>query len=636
MSFIIGTAGHVDHGKSQLIKALTGTETDRLKEEKKRGITIELGFASLALPDGNVAGIVDVPGHEKFIKNMLAGAGGMDLVLLVVAADEGVMPQTREHIEILELLAVKKGIVVITKADLCDAEWLSEMKKETAQELVGTFLEGSPMLEVSSHTGQGIEDLKALINTQLLQTEARSHALPAQLPIDREFIMPGFGTVVTGTLLEGIIAEGDELMLYPSEVPVRVRSVQVHGQAKTQAVAGQRTAINIVAQKMPQSVKGAVLAKPGSLKISHMLDVKVTLTQNCARTVENGSRLHFHYGTAATLCKITLLDAESLKAGESAYAQLTFAEPVATKKGDRFVLRFYSPTETVGGGVVLESMPQKHKRFNEKALAELRIKENGSENARFYQQMYELSADFPQVKKLPDLTLKTDGELQTLIAEGITEGVLVPIADKYVLHTGFLSELFKNLEHTIADYHTLNPISAGLKRDELKAKTIKTQDTALIDGILAYFEDKGYIKTISGRIALKSFAPQYTPADEKAINQIEKTALEQKYNLPEKAELLNVPAHEKQIYERCLTALIENGTLLVISDQFFIHNQNMQELKALMQNYFETNRGITLAQFRDLTQSSRKFALALLEYFDRRAYTIKTGDERIKKNDFLN
>lgn len=636
MSFIIGTAGHVDHGKSQLIKALTGTETDRLKEEKKRGITIELGFAALELPSGDTAGIVDVPGHEKFIKNMLAGAGGMDIVLLVVAADEGVMPQTREHIEILELLAVKKGIVVITKCDLCDAEWLAEIKNETAQELVGTFLQNAPILEVSSHTGQGIAELKALINSQLLETDERSRALPAQLPIDREFIMPGFGTVVTGTLLEGEIAEGDELMLYPAEALVRVRSIQVHGKAKQQAVAGQRTAINIVAQKMPQTLKGAVLAKPGSLKISQMLDVKVTLTQSCARTVENGSRLHFHYGTEATLCKINLLNAQSLSAGESAYAQLTFTQPVATKKGDRFVLRFYSPTETVGGGVVLESMPVKHKRFNQKVLEELAVKENGSESDRFYQQVYERGNSFPTVKKLAELTLKPVEELNQLLENGVKQGILLEILGKYFLHTEFLEELFKTVEKTLLDYHANNPISAGLKRDELKAKSIKTQDMALLDGILAYFEEKNYIKTLEGRIALKSFEPTYTPADEKAIQKIEKLALEQKYNLPEKNDILNVPPHEKAVYERCLSSLIENGKLIVVSEQFFIHKNNMDALKMLMQNYFEEHNAITLAQFRDLTQSTRKYALALLEYFDRRAYTIKTGNERIKKNDFLN
>ena len=351
---VIGTAGHVDHGKTALVRALTGVDTDRLAEEKRRGLTIELGFARLDFPDGSCAGVVDVPGHEKFIKTMLAGAGGIDLAMLVVAADEGFMPQTVEHLNILSLLGVRRGVVVLTKCDLADADWLAMARADLAARVKGTFLENAPVVETSAATGQGIEDLRETLHALVRQTREKSARVPFRLPIDRVFSVDGFGTVVTGTLIEGALHVGGEAELLPSGTRSRVRNLQVHGENTAIAVAGQRVAVNLAGIKKTDVIRGDTLAEPDSVRVSRLLDVRLSCLRDSERTVENGSRVHFCHGTAARLAKVVLLDRDALAPGESAYAQLRFTEDVAAKCGARFVIRFYSPLETIGGGIILK------------------------------------------------------------------------------------------------------------------------------------------------------------------------------------------------------------------------------------------------------------------------------------------
>lgn len=340
---IIGTAGHVDHGKTLLIQALTGIDTDRLVEEKKRGITIELGFAHLDWPDGTQAGIVDVPGHEKFIRNMLAGAGGIDLAMLVIAADDGVMPQTVEHLDILTLLGIQDGLVVITKADLVDPEWLEMMREEVAERIKGSFLEGKPIVTVSACTGQGIPELKDMLRSLVQKAEEKSLRIPFRLPIDRVFSVDGFGTVVTGTLIEGSMKEGDLAELVPSGTQTRIRNLQVHGKNAETAYAGQRVAINLANVKKTDIQRGDVVAKPGTVRISRMLDVRLRNLPDSDRIIKNDSQVHLFHGTAQLLAKVVLFGREELKPGESCYAQLRLTEPIASKNGDRFVIRFFLP-----------------------------------------------------------------------------------------------------------------------------------------------------------------------------------------------------------------------------------------------------------------------------------------------------
>ena len=376
---IIGTAGHIDHGKTTLIKALTGCNTDRWKEEQERGITIDLGFAFFDLPNGDRAGIVDVPGHEKFIHNMVTGVCGMDMVLLVIAADEGIMPQTKEHMDILHLLGIQKCIVVLNKMDLVDPEWLELMEEEVRDQLQDTFLKDAPVVKVSAVTGEGLKELTdEIVKMETSEVQEKEiHTIP-RLPIDRVFTISGFGTIVTGTLISGIIRKDDTLQLYPWNAPCKVRNIQVHGKNVDECSAGQRVAVNLTGIKKEDISRGDVLASPNSMKGTTLLDVKLKILKDSNRIVKNRSRLHLFTGTSEVLCRAILLDRDEVKAGEECFAQLRLEQELALRKGDRFVVRFYSPMETIGGGEVLEPNPKAKRRFKEEALEELRRKEAGS------------------------------------------------------------------------------------------------------------------------------------------------------------------------------------------------------------------------------------------------------------------
>lgn len=406
---IIGTAGHVDHGKTALIKALTGIETDRLAEEKKRGITIELGFAHIEWPDGTQAGIVDVPGHEKFIKNMLAGAGGIDLAMLVVAADEGFMPQTVEHLNILTLLGIKDGLIVITKKDMVDEEWLDMIKQDVKERAKGTFLEGKPIMCVSAYTGEGIAELKEELYKLVSKAGEKNMRAAFRLPIDRVFSVDGFGTVVTGTLIEGSMNEGDAAELVPGGAETRIRNLQVHGNTVKTAYAGQRVAVNLAGLKKTDVQRGDCVAKPNTVRVSRMLDVKLMNLKNSGRVITNDMQVHLYHGSAVMLAKVVLLERDALEPGESGYAQLRMTEPIAAKNGDRFVIRFYSPLETIGGGVILDDAPMKHKRNVPSVIEALKIKEGGSAADRVLQLIDEAGMALPTAAKL-NAKLNIDAE----------------------------------------------------------------------------------------------------------------------------------------------------------------------------------------------------------------------------------
>ena len=378
-NIIIGTAGHIDHGKTTLIKALTGRNTDRWEEEQRRGITIDLGFTYFDLKSGDRAGIIDVPGHERFINNMVAGVVGMDLVMLVIAADEGIMPQTREHMDILGLLGIKKSILVLNKCDLVDEEWLELVEEEIKEELKGTFLEQAPIVHVSAATGEGIDHLKEVIEMVAREEveEKEIHTIP-RLPVDRVFSLSGFGTIVTGTLISGKITKDTTLCMYPIQRECKIRSIQVHGKEVDECFAGQRVAINLSNIKKSELQRGYVLAPPESMKNTMMLDVKMKVLESSVRILKNHTRLHLFTGTSEILCRAVLLDKEEIGPGEEGYVQLRLEEEIALRRGDKFVVRFYSPMETIGGGVVLEPNPSKKKRFHPETIEELKRKEGGS------------------------------------------------------------------------------------------------------------------------------------------------------------------------------------------------------------------------------------------------------------------
>lgn len=626
---IIGTAGHVDHGKTALIKALTGIDTDRLQEEKKRGITIELGFAHLDWPDGTQAGIVDVPGHEKFIRNMLAGAGGIDLAMLVVAADEGFMPQTIEHMNILTLLGIKDGLTVITKADMVDPEWLEMMQEEIGDRVKGTFLEGKPVYTVSAYTGQGIPELKAKLYELVQKAGEKSARIPFRLPIDRVFSVDGFGTVVTGTLIEGCVQEGEPAELVPSGAATRIRNLQVHGKSVQTAYAGQRVAVNLGGLKKSDVMRGDTVAKPGTVSVTRMLDVKLTNLADSKRIISNDMQVHLYHGAAVQLCKVVLLDRDELLPGDSCYAQLRMTENLACKHGDRFVIRFYSPLETIGGGVILDDMPRKHKRNVPAVLEALKIRESGSQGDRALQVLREFNLALPDKKKLAAKLQETeealDEELSALLSSG---QVVEPLPGRYIASTA-LDAVAASCKTLLSGYHKQNPLHAGMKTAELRQKIFKSMEQTAADGILNELCREGLIRKEADRYALGDFSIHYTKRQTaikaKLLDIYEKAGIE-----PGTVEEISAlfPANERADLKQVMDSVLSSGELIMLSPQLCYSPAAYQKALEAAKAHFAENETITLAQLRDALGTSRKFALAILEYFDKNYYTRKEGDAR--------
>ena len=524
---IVGTSGHVDHGKTCLIKALTGIDTDRLKEEQKRGITIELGFANLPNEEGLHIGIIDVPGHEKFVKNMLAGIGGIDLVLLVIALDEGVMPQTVEHFEILKMLHIRQGIIVFTKADLVDEDWAEMVEEDVSSLVEGSFLEHADRIRVSAFTGQNIPELKKMILEKVRSVGLRrSEPELFRLPIDRVFTMEGFGTVVTGTLLEGSCKAGEEVMVYPQERILKIRGIQSHGQKEDEAYAGQRTAINLANVKKEDLLRGEVLAAPGTLTNSTFLDVKITLFSNTDRLLKNGDRVHFNYGSAQTIAKAVLLDKDSIGAGESAYAQLRFDTPLAVKRTDRFIIRFYSPVETFGGGIILDSCPGKHKRHQEELISALQIRETGTDDEILELVLKEESIHFPSVHMLAAKLNWTDNETESRMETLKKQKKALSLNDGNFFHKAFWERMTDKTTEILTAFHKENPIAQGMEKEEIKSRLLASfylKDAKKGDVLLNELLKRGIITASGSTVAAAGFSAQYSDAHSDMRNSMIKT-----------------------------------------------------------------------------------------------------------------
>ena len=626
-NIIIGTAGHVDHGKTALIKALTGIETDRIKEEKKRGITIELGFAYLDLPDGEKAGIIDVPGHEKFVKNMLAGAGGIDLALLVIAADEGFMPQTREHLGILSLLNIPEGIIVITKKDMVDEDWLEVVCEDIRNEVKGTFLENAQMIAVSSYTGEGIEELRQAIFQLIDQkTQIKNLDIPFRIPIDRIFSVEGFGTVITGTLIEGKMKVGDPVTIYPSRLESRIRNLQVHSHDVEEAYAGQRVAVNLAGLKKADLNKGDVVAAPNSMHTTMMIDIKLTVLKDCEREILNATRLHLYHGARDVLCKIVLLDRDSISAGESCYAQLRLEEEIAVKTGDRFVLRFYSPLETIGGGVVLDSNPFKHKRNDPQVLESLNIKENGSDKEKISAALKDYSSRFETLDFLQVQTAIPKEQFDQQIQKLVKDKIAFRISDNVVIHVDYLNHLKDVAVKMLTAYHAENPLRDGMKRDEFRGKLIKYEDMSVVDKITDSLVNRKVLKIVNGCVALYDFEAQTDNNQEL----IEKAFYEGGFS-PESPDQIAARFPKIKNFKAVLEALVNSGKLVRVEDKILLHVDYYNKALEMAKEHIAKNGQITLAEMRDLMGASRKFAVAVLEYWDRRNITKKVGDARVLK-----
>lgn len=626
-NIIIGTAGHVDHGKTALIKALTGIETDRIKEEKKRGITIELGFAYLDLPDGEKAGIIDVPGHEKFVKNMLAGAGGIDLALLVVAADEGFMPQTREHLGILSLLNISEGIIVVTKKDMVDEDWLEIVCDEIRQEVQGTFLENAQIIPVSSYTGEGIEQLRQAIFTMIDQkTQIKNLDVPFRIPVDRIFSVEGFGTVITGTLIEGTMKVGDPVTVYPSRIESRIRNLQVHSQDVQEAYAGQRVAVNLAGLKKTDLNKGDVIAVPDSMHTTMMIDIHLTVLKDCDREIRNATRLHLYHGARDILCKIVLLDRDSVGAGESCYAQLRLEEEIAVKTGDRFVLRFYSPVETIGGGVILDSNPFKHKRNDAVVLESLKLKEGGSDREKISVALRDYSARFETLDFLQIQTGIPKEQFDQQINKLIKDKVAFRVSDNVVIHTDYLNRLKDSAVKLLESYHKENPLREGMKKDEFRNKLIKYEDISVVDKITDSLVNRKVLKYVNNCVALADFEVQ----QDNNQQEIENAFLQGGFS-PESPDQIAARFPKVKNFKQVLESLVNTGKLVRVEEKILLHADYYNKALTLAKEHVDQNGQITLAEMRDLMGASRKFAVAVLEYWDKRGITKKVGDARTFK-----
>lgn len=624
---IIGTAGHVDHGKTLLVKALTGIDTDRLMEEKKRGITIELGFAHLDWPDGTQAGIVDVPGHEKFIKNMLAGAGGIDLAMLIIAADDGVMPQTVEHLDILTLLGVKDGLIVITKADTVDPEWLEMMQEEITEKTKGSFLEGKPIVAVSAYTGQGIPELKEMLRHLVQKAEEKSLRIPFRLPVDRVFSVDGFGTVVTGTLIEGSIKEGDLAELVPSGAQTRIRNLQVHGKDVEMAYAGQRVAINLAGLKKTDIQRGDVVAKPGTVRISRMLDVRLKNLPGSGRIIQNDSQVHLFHGAAVLLAKVVLFGQDELKPGESCYAQLRLTEPIASKNGDRFVIRFFSPLETIGGGLILDDQPRRHKRSDPKIREILRIKESGSRDDLTVQLLAEFGTRLPTAAQLMAKLQREEADIQDELYNLCGRGLAVEaLPDRYIAASA-VDKVWKDCQDILTLYHKQNPLHAGIQSAELRQKLCKGMERSCADALIGILHHEGKIRKHGDRYALSDFTVILTKRQRVIREKLLQVYTSSGIETPITDHVMEgFPSNERPEAKQVLESLITSGDLILLTPQICLYRDVYTTILQAARTHFETNDSLTLAQLRDLLNTSRKYSQAIIEYFDKVHITRKDGD----------
>jgi len=629
---IVGTAGHIDHGKTTLIKALTGRNTDRLKEEQERGISIDLGLTYFDLPRGKRVGIIDVPGHEKFIKNMLAGVAGIDIVMLVIAADEGVMPQTVEHLAILDLIGVDKGFVVLTKTDLVDEEWIEMVKEDIREKLAGTFLEGAPIVPVSSTKKTGIDEVINLIDKLSMEIEDRQVDDMPRLPIDRVFSVQGFGTVVTGTLLSGLINVGDEVEIFPKNIIGRIRSLQVHGVNTETAYAGQRVAINLAGVKKDDIERGDVVAPVNSMKATNMLDVKVKAIDSIDRIIENRTRLRLYIGTKEVLTRIVLLDREELNPGEEAYAQLRLEESVVAKRGDRFILRFYSPMFTIGGGEILEPNPAKKKRYDQKAIEELKIKEKGDLKDVIEKIILDNSKAFPTIKEISKSTAMLEEKVMMDVNNLKEEGKVVLFnltKDLHVIHMDYYNYIKSMILNHLEQYHKRFPLRIGVLKEEIRSKYLNNAKPLVGEKLIDLLIKEGCIEQRNESLCLKGFEIKYDERQKRIKEDIIDIFREASFSTPKKEELINKMAYvdEKEV-EEVFGSLINSGEIIKLSEDIYLYKENIEKAIALLKEYLDENGFVTVAQFRDILNTNRKTALALLEYFDYLKITKRDGDKR--------
>jgi len=632
---IIGTAGHIDHGKTSLVKALTGIDTDRLPEEKQRGMTIDLGYAYLDLDSGQRVSIVDVPGHERFVKNMLAGATSINLVLFVIAADDGIMPQTIEHLEIINLLGIRHGLVALTKKDLVTDEWLAIVQEDIKNILKGTSLEDAPIVPVSTVTGEGIETCKTIIKNLIAQIKTHDDARVFRLPIDRSFTIAGYGCVVTGPIMGGQISVEDEIEIFPVKTIVRVRGVEVTGERVNTAFAGQRAAINLSGIKSTEIKRGYELSIPGYLQPTKIVDASLRLIKSSKKTLKNRARIRFHVNTSEVMGRVILLEREQLNPGEEALCQFLLENLITTEREDRFIIRSYSPSYTIGGGKVLGYNTTRLKRFKGESLKTLKILASGN-LSDIVEQVYlnnvagkggrSFALTIDDVSRSVNIHPSI---AEKIIADCVEKGVFMKFSvegKNVIFHKTHVLSLKERVLNELRKFHKDNPLKMGIDETHLKTLLGKNINPLLITAALTSLRNEKAVKVTDNKLSLANFKIEVSTQDKGIADKIEGLFLKAGLTPPSMEEVCtNFGASSKAV----IPLKIEQKKIIGVEKGLCFHTMVLDKLKENLREYIKKQGPISVAQFRDLTKTSRKYAIPLLEYFDAIHFTKRTGDVRI-------
>ncbi len=625
---VVGTAGHIDHGKTSLVKALTGIDTDRLPEEKARGITIDLGFAFLEEPDGLTVEIVDVPGHERFVKNMLAGVGGIDLAMLVVAADEGVMPQTREHLAICSLLHIKSGLVALTKTDLVEPDWLELVRDDVASLVRGTFLEGAPVVAVSARTGAGLAELRAALRALALAVPPRVGDQLPRLPIDRVFTVKGFGTVVTGTLTAGRLAVDDRVEVFPKGLTAKIRGLQTHGRPVPEASAGQRTAINLQGLERAAVERGDVVGWAGSLVASTLIDATLELLPDAPRPLKSRDRVRFHAGTSEIMARVLLVGAAELAPGERAFARVRLEGPLVALPGDRFVIRSYSPILTIGGGTVLDVDPPRVRRKGPVLAAHLGVLEGGTPEQVVEAHVRQRGGAGVRASALAARVPFGPERLRALLGRLEAEGRLVAIERDWYLHADSLARLRTLTLEALEQFHRANPLKTGMSREELRGRA-GAPDEKIFAQLLDALETEGAVRAERDKVRLASHEVRLTVEQQRVVDQVEQDYLKAEAAPPSPEEALAragvVVDEEHELFQ----LLVESKKLVRVKESLFFHARALDAIQDKVVALLRERKEIGPGDIKDLLGISRKYAIPLLEHLDARRVTARVGERRV-------
>ncbi|PYO58128.1 MAG: selenocysteine-specific translation elongation factor [Candidatus Rokuibacteriota bacterium] len=625
---VVGTAGHIDHGKTSLVKALTGTDTDRLPEEKARGITIDLGFAFLEEPGGATIEIVDVPGHERFVKNMLAGVGGIDLVMLVIAADEGVMPQTREHLAICSLLRIKSGLVALTKTDLADPDWIELVRDDVRSLLAPTFLGGCPIVPVSIKAGTGLEELRAALAELARSVPAKSTDQTPRLPIDRVFTVRGFGTVVTGTLTAGVLSVDDRLEVYPRGVGSKVRGLQVHGRAVERASAGQRTAVNLQAVERAAVERGDVVAPPGGLLPTILADATLELLEDAPRPLKKRDRVRFHVGTQEVMARVLLVDREQLEPGQASCGRFRLEAPIVALPGDRFVIRSYSPIITIGGGTLLDIAPPRFKRKAPALLAHLTLLEKG-DPAQVVEE--HLKQAGPAGARAADLRARTPfgpERLRELLDELVKTAAIVAVDREWYLHREANDRLRAQTLGLLEAFHAENPLRGGISREELRSRAGNAQEW-VFSQLLTSLEAEGVVRSEKDQVRLAAHSIRLTPEQQRVVSGLDVEFARAGAAPPSPEEALAKLGVKGTERHELFQLLVAERRLVRVKESLYFHAEALGVIQGKLVAYLQQKKEIGPGDMKDLLGITRKYAIPLMEYFDTQRITVRQGEHRV-------